>query len=100
MSEKWTRLDDLPSSRYHESVMMKDSLYIFGFHIDRFDLNTRTFSTVHLLDEDRSNFGVCHYDENNLMFVGGLVTYRVLTNTCYLYDVTTNSFKQIGGLII
>ena len=105
LSEQWTLLEDLPYWRhYHGSVKVKDSLYILGGNhntsIDRFDLNTRNFSTVNSLDEYRRFFGVCQYDENYFMFAGGFVNYRVLTNTCYLYNVTTNLLKEVSSLNI
>ena len=104
-NEKWTRLNDLPSlRRYNGSVKMKDSLYIVGGayskSINRFNLNTRTFSTVNWLDEYRNDFGVCQYDEDNFIFAGGLEESYKVTNTCFLYNVTTSSFKQVGSLNI
>ena len=108
LNEKWTQLDDLPKGKtYHGSVKIKDSLYIvggeFSSSIDRFDLNTRTFSTVNSLDENLCLFGVCQYDENNFMLAGGCKLINndqsiELTDICYLYSVITNSFKQVGSL--
>ena len=83
---------------------MKDSLYIvggaFSSSIDIFDLNTRTFNTVNSLNEVRDHFGSCQYDENNSIIAGGRDMNFVLTSTCYLYNVITNSLKQVGSLNI
>ena len=104
VSEKWTRLSNLQKERFwHGSVVMNDGIYIVGGwnnkDIDRFDPTTRTFRKVKSLKESRRDFGICQYDSQHLIFAGSYdYDNREFLNTSYLYNITTNSLKQVGKL--
>ena len=104
VSEQWTRLQNLPGVRLcHASVVMNDGIFIVGGlsnkYIDRFDVSTRTFTKVNSLKESRRDFGICQYDSQHFIFAGGRdYDNRVTLKTSYLYNITTNSFSQVGNL--
>ena len=100
-SQLWNYgLPDLPSGRnFHGSVVVGNSVFIVGGWdnntIEEYNYSTKTFKTVATMNTFRRSFGICVFNEREVLVAGGLENYMA-TNSCLLFNTNTKKFKEIA----
>ena len=65
--------------------------------IDKYDFATKTFVTVNSMYVNRSEFGICKYNDHSFIVAGGLVDGK-LTDTSFMYNTLDNKIEDLGKL--
>ena len=102
-SKQWKKLPDLPSDRAsHQSIAIDRHIYLVGGDknktIDRYDPVNKTVSTVASMESPIFSFGMCLYKGNQIIVAGGCTDQNDVSNSTFLFDTTTNSFKEVGKM--
>lgn len=66
-------------------------------NIDKYDSETKSFVTVKAMDTERSQFGICFFNKDNIIVAGGLIRGE-RTKTAFLYNTRYNSITKISDL--
>ena len=90
------------SIRYgHGSLTIKNECYVFGGtmnkNVDKYKHETNEFVTLNLMDKERSFFGYSSFEKKSFIIAGGYYGQKI-TNACFIYNVTSNTFEQKGSL--
>ena len=106
-------MPDLPSDRAsHCSAVVGKCCFLVGGYgnktIDKYDLVTKTVTTVASMKTHRFEFGMCLHKSNQILVAGGC-TYvdphysrRAeacwSADSCFLFNTATNSLKEVGSM--
>ena len=101
--QQWTKLPDLPTGKsYHNPLVIDNSLFIIGgcdySTIQEYNISTKTFQNVVTMNKSGRHFEVCVFNKTQVLFAGGLVDNYRTTNSCFLFDTNTKTFKDIGNM--
>ena len=87
----------------HGSIVINNECYVFGGvdnkKIDKYIPITNKFVTLNFMDVERSNFGYTTFGKDSFIVAGGsLENPYIMTNTYFMYNTTSNTFKKVGSL--
>ena len=101
--QQWTKLPDLPSNRCsHGSVVIGNSVFIVGGYdnktIEEYNISTKTIEKVATMKKSLYSFGICPFNESEVLIAGGSDDNYKATNNCFLFNTNSKTFKDIGKM--
>ena len=111
LSQKWTKLQDLPSERvHHGSAVIGNSVFLVGGWnnntVDKYNTVSEEVTRINVGNKPTlsaarsySSFGMCVYRGDSLLIASGCPNNRSeITKSCFLFDTKTQAVREVGSL--